>query len=63
MIASVIVDANGEIPIPDELRSALGLNAGMQFVIARNGNRIILEPAEEDSPAPRSVPGPSTPNL
>jgi AbrB family looped-hinge helix DNA binding protein len=42
------VSTKGQLVIPAELREELGIRPGMRIAIIRDGNRIILEPVNEE---------------
>jgi AbrB family looped-hinge helix DNA binding protein len=48
MTAHATVSTKGQLVIPAELREQLGIRPGMRVAMLREGNRIILEPVNEE---------------
>lgn len=48
MATHATVSSKGQFVIPAELREELGIGPGTRIAIIRDGNRIILEPVNEE---------------
>jgi AbrB family looped-hinge helix DNA binding protein len=48
MATYATVSSKGQLVIPAELREQLGIGPGTRIAIIRDGNRIVLEPINEE---------------
>ena len=48
MVLQATVSTKGQLVIPTELREQLGIRPGTRVAMVRDGNRIILEPVNEE---------------
>ena len=48
MMLQSTVSTKGQLVIPTELREQLGIRPGTRVAMVRDGNRIILEPVNEE---------------